>query len=99
MPPEYNFRAEELHLAAGNVKLIHKHHRTSIRRNAASLGMFLNISDEIRLYIPDGKMVNFNSNGVVYSDIEDGVLDVLGLNNISASCMDVVFKISEWEDQ
>lgn len=95
MPPEYNFRAEELHLAAGYVKIIHKHHRMSVRRNCASLGQFLNSTDEIRLYIPDGKMVKFNSDGVSNIDIEDCGFNLDELTASAENAMNIKMKISE----
>lgn len=95
MPPEYNFRAEELHLAAGHVKIIHKHHRTSVRRNSASLGQFLNLTDEIRLYIPDGKMIRFDSNGVSNIDIEECGVDLSELRINAEKAMNISMKVSE----
>jgi hypothetical protein len=96
LPPEYNFRAEELHLAGSDVKIIHKHHRSSFERNSASLGRFINSKTGIRLYIPDGKMVVSENGAFREVSIHECGLIESDLKAFADRSLSVTFTTSEW---
>ena len=96
LPPEYNFRAEELHLAGSTVKIVHKHHRSSLDRNCASLGHFLNSIQSIRLYIPDGRMISFDSSGLRDVSIFDDPGVQSELTSLAEKSLDVKFSLEDW---
>jgi hypothetical protein len=93
LPPEYNFRAGELNLLSGKVKIVHKHHKASVDKNNAAIGVFVNTVEVTRLYYPGGRMCYLNGDELI--DVNISSPDFLSKNfeKIAYDSLSVKYKL------